>query len=328
MRTVAAWAQVSHQTVSRVLNDHPHVSAPARRRVEEAIDALGYRLNPAARSLVTRRSRTMGVLVMELAEYGPSQILLGFERAAREEGFFVSIASVQGVSSTEMRAALEHLEGQAVEGIAVIVSREGASRAIKNLDTSVPVVWAGAHSADAPDAGTVDQRSGARKAVDHLLDLGHRRIGHVSGPLDWYDATERLEGWKDALESAGLAADLLFSGDWTAEHGYLSGLRIAGSSILTAVFAASDQIALGLLRGLQEGGLRVPDDVSVVGYDDQPAAAYFSPPLTSVRVDFEHEGRRCWDVLASRIQGGDAARIPTMFPELVVRRSTRCCGEV
>ncbi|WP_245827836.1 LacI family DNA-binding transcriptional regulator [Sinomonas mesophila] len=326
MKDVAKLAGVSYQTVSRVLNGHPNVSASARERVEAAIAALGYRRNPVARSLVTRRSQTVGVLASELGQYGPSHTLLGLEQAARDAGYFVSIASLREVTTPAVQDILGRFADQAVDGIIVIGPHPGLLEALDAIEHSFPVV-AATSDPDRPAGAGVDQRLGARLAVRHLVELGHTRIGHLSGPSDWYDAAERVEGWREAMAEAGLAAEVLIEGDWTARRGYEVGLEIAASRPATAMFVANDQMALGLLRGVQESGLAVPRDLSIVGYDDQPEAAYFFPPLTTVRQDFEALGRRCIEALLAAFDE-DHAPARSVEPQLVVRSTTAAPPQV
>ncbi|MEH0110260.1 LacI family DNA-binding transcriptional regulator [Tersicoccus sp. MR15.9] len=322
MKDVARMAGVSYQTVSRVLNQHPNVSAGARERVEAAIAELGYRPNPAARSLVTRRSQTIGVLASELAQYGPARTLLGLEQAARDVGYFVSIATLRTVTPQAVRDAVDHFGDQGVDGLVVVVPHPGLLEELDRVAPAFPVVAATSDPERLLAGAGVDQRLGARLAVQHLIGLGHTSIGHLAGPFDWYDAAERVAGWRDALAGAGLAADLLVEGDWTAARGYEVGRELAASRAVTAVLVGNDQMALGLLRGVQEAGLRVPEDISVVGFDDQPEAAYFFPPLTTVRQDFEELGRRCIGALLAALDA-DAQQAPGVVePRLVVRSTT------
>ena len=322
LEDVAARAGVSHQTVSRVVNNHPNVSPGTRRKVEVAIAELGYRRNSAARSLVTRRSQIIGVLGSELSQYGPANTLLGVERAARDAGYFVSVAALREVTRDAILDAVRHFLDQSVDGIVVIVPHLETLAALAELPIGVPVVAVGPDGNNTVGGVKVDQRRGAELAVEHLIAQGHVRIGHVAGPQDWIDAVARAEGWRAALCSAGLAADLVTEGDWSAGSGYEIGRRLAAGRRATALFVGNDQMALGVLRALNEAGIRVPQDVSVVGFDDQPEAGYFSPPLTVVRQDFEELGRRCMDMMLTAFQGGDGPRTLVVEPELIVRRST------
>lgn len=322
LEDVADVAGVSHQTVSRVVNNHPNVSKATREKVEAAIAELGYRRNTAARSLVTRRSQTIGVLASELSQYGPANTLLGVEQAARDAGYFVSIAALRGVSREAIADAVSHFMDQAVDGIAVLVPHSDTLKALDELKLSVPVVAVGSLGNSTVSGAMVDQREGARLAVEHLISAGHRQIGHVSGPPDWTDGAERAAGWQEALHHNGLPDTLLLEGDWSAGSGYGIGRKLAAERTATALFVANDQMALGLLRAFAEAGVRVPDDVSVVGFDDQPESGYFTPPLTTVRQDFEELGRRCMDIMLKEIEAGAAVSSTVVTPQLVLRAST------
>ncbi|MFF2296127.1 LacI family DNA-binding transcriptional regulator [Arthrobacter sp. NPDC058127] len=322
LEDVAELAGVSHQTVSRVINDHPNVSKGTRERVEAAIAELGYRRNTAARSLVTRRSQTIGVLASELAQYGPANTLLGVEQAARDAGYFVSIAALRTVNRESILDAVRHFLDQSVDGIVVIVPHSETLLALAEVNPGVPVVAVGSLGGASVGGAMVDQRRGAELAVRHLVDQGHRRIGHVAGPQDWIDGVARSEGWSAALQAAGLEDDLLVVGDWSAGSGYDIGKKLADERTATALFVGNDQMALGLLRAFNEAGVRVPEDVSVVGFDDQPESGYFTPPLTTVRQDFEELGRRCMDLMLSGIENGESVGTTVVEPELVVRQST------
>ena len=322
LEDVAARAKVSHQTVSRVINKHPNVSKATRERVEAAIAELGYRRNTAARSLVTRRTQTIGVLASELGQYGPANTLLGVQQAAREAGYFVSIAAIKGAGAEAISDAVGHLTDQGADGMIVIVPHGGTLQALEELNLDIPVIVVGGAGEGRLSGAMVDQKLGARLAVAHLVSLGHQRIGHVSGPLDWIDGQARVDGWREELAEAGLADDLLVEGDWSAGSGYRIGQKLAEQRAATAVFVSNDQMALGLLRAFGENGVRVPEDVSLVGFDDQPEAAYLMPPLTTVRQDFEELGKRCMDLMRAQIEGGAGGGTRVVEPELVVRAST------
>ena len=322
LEDVAELAGVSHQTVSRVVNNHPNVSKGTREKVEAAVAELGYRRNTAARSLVTRRSQTIGVLGSELSQYGPAHTLLGVEQAARDAGYFVSVAALREINRDAILDAVRHFLDQSVDGIVVIVPHLATMAALAELPIGVPVVAVGPEGNTAVGGVRVDQRKGAELAVRHLIGQGHTRIGHIAGPQDWIDAVARADGWRCTLEAAGLVADLLIEGDWSAGSGYKIGRRVAADRRATAFFVSNDQMALGVLRALNEAGLEVPRDVSLVGFDDQPESGYFSPPLTVVRQDFEELGRRCMDMMLAVLGGEDGPRTLVVEPELVLRSST------
>jgi DNA-binding LacI/PurR family transcriptional regulator len=320
MEDVAALAGVSHQTVSRVLNGNPNVSSRTKERVQQAIAELGYRRNTAARSLVTRRSQTIGMLGSEMSQYGPSNTLLAVQQAAREAGYFVSIAGLDEVSPETIEGAVMRFMDQNVDGIVVQVPHAGIFETLLELDLDIPVVAVGAAGESRLGGAAIDQRDGARQAVDHLISLGHRRIAHLAGPGGWIDTEARIDGWRDALASAGLTDGPLYEGDWSAASGFRAGREIASGSGITAVFAGNDQMALGLLRSFSDAGISVPGDISVVGFDDWPESEFFVPPLTTVRQDFRELGRRCIQVMLAELDGGErGVAAAAVTPELVVR---------
>ncbi|MGR0160854.1 LacI family DNA-binding transcriptional regulator [Paenarthrobacter nitroguajacolicus] len=322
MGDVAKMAGVSHQTVSRVLNNHPNVSVHTKQRVESAIAQLGYRRNTAARSLVTRRSRTIGVLACETGQFGPANTLLGVEQAGREAGYFVSIANLREVSDDSVNDALAHFRNQSVDGIVILVPHPDVLAVLRDVSFSVPIVAVGAGTGNQLTGASLDQRMGARLAVDHLIGLGHRSIAHISGPPHWIDAAERIKGWEESLANAGLGADILLQGGWDAASGYRAGLDLVQQRTVTAVFVANDQMAVGVLRAVQEAGLHVPGDISVVGYDDQPEAEFFMPPLTTIKQDFEELGRRCMEAVLHQLDEDGETGDQIVNPRLVIRATT------
>lgn len=324
MSDVAARAGVSHQTVSRVLNAHPSVRRETRRQVLEAIEELGYRRNAAARALVTRRTATIGVVTSGSPLFGPTSTLIAVENAARDAGYFVSVATVARWDTAFLTEALEHFMAQSVDGVVVIAASDEAVRAVQDYPSAVPVVMVGPK--EAPGTGlhavTFDQYGGARLATRHLAELGHREIIHVSGPLNWLDARERALGWRHELRSAGLhAAPPVPADSWNADRGYEVGLDLLRDGLPTAVFTANDQLALGLLRAFAEAGVRVPHDVSVVGFDDVDGSAQFFPPLTTVRQEFAELGRRCLGMLLDLLAGRPVDPV-VVEAQLIVRAST------
>jgi DNA-binding LacI/PurR family transcriptional regulator len=322
MSDVASLAGVSHQTVSRVLNGHPNVRPETRERVLAAIAELGYRRNPAARALVTRRSGTIGVMSSGSALFGPSSTFIAVEGAAREAGLFVSVATIAEWDVAPVTAALDHFMDQGVDAVVVIAAHDDAIAAVRTFSASVPMVMVGPSELPPPlHAVSVDQYEGARLAVRHLLGLGHRDVVHLAGPTDWLDARRRIDGWRDELVAAGVEPGEPITGDWSAVRGYDVGRRLVAEGVPTAVFAANDQLALGLLRAFAEAGVRVPDDVSVVGFDDIEGAANFYPPLTTVRQEFRTLGERCMSVVVSVLAGEEPEPV-LVPPSLVVRASS------
>ena len=322
MADVASLAGVSHQTVSRVLNAHPNVTPATRQRVERAIRELGYRRNTAARALVTRRSGSLGVVSSGTSDYGPANTLIGIERAARTAGYSVTFVSLEQVDRSTMQSALDQLASAGVDGIVVLSPTGAAVSAVRGMSADVPVVVVEDRSPDGMTSVGIDQVHGSRLVTTHLLDLGHRTVHHLRGPDDWLDAEARVVGWQRELRARGAAAPPCLVGDWSSASGYEAGRRLAADPEVTAVFAANDQMALGVLLALAEAGRAVPGDVSVVGFDDIPEAAYLIPPLTTVRQDFEALGRRCLRQLIALLEEAPALPDGVLRPDLVVRAST------
>ncbi len=321
MADVARLAGVSHQTVSRVLNGHPNVSPATRAGVLAAIRDLGYRRNAAARTLVTGKTNALAVISFDTTLYGPASMLYGIERAAHPE-YSVAIASLPAFDRKSMTEAVEWSLGQAVEGIIVIAPQILAVQALAGLAGDVPLVAVGCGTSAPLPSVAIDNLAGAAKATQHLLDLGHQTVHHMAGPDNWVDAQERVEGWRGTLGAAGRPEPEMLRGDWSARSGYELGHRIAAMPEVTAVLCANDPMALGLIRALAERGRQVPRDVSVVGFDDIPEAAYFLPPLTTVRQDFGTLGRRALHLLMDRIAGDHRVySVQPIEPELVVRAS-------
>jgi len=322
MADVAQLAGVSHQTVSRVLHDSPNVKGATRDKVTAAIRQLDYRPNSMARALVTGRSKTLGVVSSDTTFYGPASTLFGISQAAHDAGYAVNVASLRSLNRNMVLGAIERLRDQGVDGVAVIAPLQSGADAFRFVDGEFPVVVIEAVANPSVPSATVDQRAGAAAATRHLLNLGHRTVWHLAGPTDWQDAEERIVGWRSALEVENAPIVEPIRGDWSPRSGYEAGEALLSIKSLTAVFVANDQMALGLLRRLHEAGRKVPCDMSVVGFDDIPEAAYFTPPLTTVRQDFSELGKRCLHALITRIDGEEQQTRIIVPPELVVRDSS------
>jgi DNA-binding LacI/PurR family transcriptional regulator len=322
MTDVAALAGVSHQTVSRVLNNHPNVRERTRVRVLAAIAELGYRPNRAAKALVTGRSQTIGVVAQSSTLFGPASLLMACGIAAAEAGFAVSVASVRQLDRDSFRDAVERHLDQRVAGIIVIAPVETASEAIEAVMEDVPLVMIDGDPALPRPLVTVDQPEGARLATQHLLDSGNATVWHVSGPAEWFDSRGRIEGWRRTLEGAGVEVPPVISADWSAASGYQAGLMLARMPEVTAVFAANDHLALGILRAMHERGRRVPDDVSIVGFDDVPEAGYFIPPLTTIRPDFDAVARRSLQFVLDHLNDQPVGRQHVTIPPVLIRRDS------
>lgn len=328
MIDVARLAGVSHMTVSRVINDQPNVRPQTRERVLDAIRTLGFKPNSAARTLATRRSNTLGIVTLDTTLFGPPSTLYAFEQAAREAGFFVTVASVRSLTRKSVATAVDRLREQAVEGVVAIVPHDPGAEALRSLASALPVIAIGVgEDTHVPTVG-VDNAAGAAMATEHLLRLGHTTVHHLAGPQSWPEARERRSGWQRALEAAGAPVPQWLVGTWSARSGYELGRRLLKDAAVTAIFCANDHMALGVLRAVAEAGRHVPADVSVVGFDDIPEAPFMIPPLTTVRQDFGALGRHSVELLqdlgAGReppAEGPRAVRSVRLTPELKVRRS-------
>jgi DNA-binding LacI/PurR family transcriptional regulator len=323
MHDVARLAGVSHQTVSRVLNGNANVSPRTRALVVAAIDELDYRPNSAARTLVTGRSRTLGLITIAGSLYGPMSTLFGVEAAAREAGYMITVASVGDGEAAALDEALVNLRRQGVDGIVVVAPLIAMGDALALHARHLPMIAVEGLPSGTLPVISVDQALGARLATTHLLELGHRTVWHVTGPAGWYETQERIAGWTEALVAAGADIPPVLRGDWTAQSGYEAGQILGRMPGASAVFVGNDQMALGLLRALHEHGRAVPRDISVVGFDDMPEAANFIPPLTTVRQPFSAVGRRGLEALLAQMKSatGTGERV-LIAPELTIRRST------
>lgn len=318
---VAKVAGVSHQTVSRVINDPDTVKEFTRVRVTEAMAALGYSRNLAARALASSRSRLIGVISAGEARFGPTHALHAVEEAARRAGYIST--HVPATSQAEATAAAQHLFAVGVEGIVVIAPTMSQVEEItaSRRDTPVVLIAAGAPVVEGVSVVAVNQELGARLAVRHLAELGHSRIHHLAGPRMWFDATTRVAGWRAACEELGVEAGRLVQGSWDARDGFAAANELLRAEPdAAAIFAANDLMALGAIRALRLAGLAVPADVSVVGFDDSEGTDYYLPALTTVRQPFVEVGQQAIRVLLGMIDG-DPASSWASEPELVVRES-------
>lgn len=321
IRDVAAVAGVSYQTVSRVLNRHQHVSEVTRVRVLRVIDSLGYQPSQAAQALATGRTRLIGVLNAPLTNFGPVAALAGIEQAAQAAGYAVTAIGIDETDAESVRSGIGHLRAQAVEGVVVIAAQQLVFDELEQLRLNVPVLTLQGEAWRDGVATAVDQVSGARSATAHLLGLGHTRMAVLAGPEGWLEADARLAGVRTELDTATLQPLRICHGDWTAASGYAAAADLL-SVQPTAVLCGNDQMALGLIRAAAERGINVPKQLSVVGFDDVPEAAYYCPPLTTVRQDFARLGELCLETLLNKIEQKDHPPAQFLLPELVVRQST------
>lgn len=323
MMDVARVAGVSHQTVSRVLNNPDSVRPITRDKVLAAIEQLGYRRNMSARALVTQHTRVIGVVVADGSFYGPSSTSTAIQRAARQAGYATMVAVLTEGTTEQVAKVIDQLVDHGVEGIIFIAAQSAYVNSLRSIARSVPtvVIADGLDASDGMHVVSVDQAYGARLATQHLMALGHRSILHIAGPQDWYDAWQRTHAWKLSMDAAGLDSSQIMVGDWSADYGYQVGSRLADQGLPDAVFCSNDAMALGLLSALWDLGIKVPQDVSVMGFDDIDGSEYFQPSLTTVRQPFGDLGEQCVSVLVEAIAEGMPVPCP-IVPKLMVRRST------
>jgi LacI family transcriptional regulator len=319
---IALKAEVSPATVSRVLQGTRHVSAAKREAVLAAADTLRYRPNAMAQDLASGRSRTVGLVLPNIASSFWGRFIHGTEAALHEAGYHLLLAGAEGASGEER--ALELLLSHQVDGV---IAGGGAipEECFEALvgETPAAVVFRGPSGLESRRV-RVDNREGARQAMRHLLDLGHEQIAHIGGPLDHGDAEERRRGYQDALREAGIAFDpgLVVAGEFRPKDGHARMRDLLDARPgLTAVFAASDQMALGAIRALDEAGLHAPRDVSIVGFDDEAFTEYCVPSLTTVTQPLDAIGRAAVELVLARVRG-EAASPPVFATRLCVREST------
>jgi DNA-binding LacI/PurR family transcriptional regulator len=311
---VATFAGVSHQTVSRVINNACHVAAPTRARVLAAVSQLGYRRNNAARHLVSQRSNLIGLITFCQDSFGPSHLLISIDSAAMKSGYNTLLASITEPSVQAIQRAADDLRTHGVEGIILNVPTAVDLRSLQEVFRHIPYVATDAGTGNQITMVTTDHEYGACIGTEYLLELGHRRIACISGPLNWRCGLLRRDGWSRTLHKNGIP-----------KGGFLAAQELIRrcSKKFTAIVAGNDQMALGAMRALSLHGLSVPRDVSVIGYDDMPEAAFFNPSLTTVTHDFETAGRTCLEFLLRRIRDPQSpAERLVIKPELVRREST------
>lgn len=325
MLDVADLSGVSYQTVSRVINNHPYVSDDTRKRVQDAIDTLGYRPSKAAIKLRAKSSRTIAIILYGSWFYGPVQIALNVEMAAKTSGFDVILSNV---TETEKQVveALQNVKDWAVDGIVLIIPAQGLPQSeIQAICGDIPVVQIDSRPAENLASVRLDDVAGTQQIVEHLISLGHTRFCEISGPANWYSARVRHQTCVRVFQSYGIEPPVHIEGNWTTPGGYQATRRLLEQGhTFTAVIAANDSMALGALYALHQFGHSVPEDVSVVGFDDIPEAAYFIPPLTTMRSNYIQLGALGFEYLIQLMDSPDAPAVQKLIaPKLIVRDSTR-----
>lgn len=334
IKQVANEAGVSIQTVSRVLNDLPHVAPDTRERVLGVIERLQYRPSALARSLIQQRSYMLGVVTAGLSYIGPSRTLSGITAQADAMGYDLLVHELPTFGADEIEHFLDTMVARQIDGIILAVPEIGDNRQrllqqLPNLH--VPLVFLTMHPQPGLPIVSVDNYKGGRLATEHLLAQGYRRIGHIAGPLSWWEAQQRKAGWADALAAAGLASDdsMWVEGNWSCKSGELAAYQLLDRYLdMDAVFVANDQMALSLMAVANRRGRNIPRDLAVVGFDGIPEAAYFCPSLTTVHQDLHQLGcqavRQLVGVIESLRNSPNHQQHQAVWiePQLIVRESS------
>lgn len=324
IRDVARQAGVSHQTVSRVINGSEDVLPETRALVEAAIEELGYRPSAIARSMARGLTHTLAIISPNLTDYTFASVIEGAEVEARQHNYFVLSSSASDPQA--FHGLVDELVGhRRVDGLIVI--NPYADERYEFLPKDFPVVFVGARSHDENVCSiSLDDEKVAYEATQHLISLGHKRIALVTGPMEEDCSQDRLEGYRHALNEAGIPFDqgLVFEGDWSASSGSdaLADFVKKGN-LPTAVFAQNDRMAMGVMRAARDANLKVPDQLSVIGVDDMPLSSYFDPPLTTMRQDMPLIGQEAIRKLIDIIQNKTVEQTVLKLPaQLVIRHST------
>jgi len=331
---VAREAGVSRQTVSRVINNRPDVAIETRERVLQIIDRLEYRPSAIARSLSQRRSYNFGVLTAGLKYFGPSTTLSGITGMSEELGYGLLLKELSSFDATNIKPILAWFIDHQVDGIIWAAPEVGSNRDwIKDVidEIHVPIVFLTTHRRNDISIVTIDNYSGGTMATEHLLSLGRKHIGHIAGPLDWWESRQRHLGWQDILLSAGIKPEpyMFTEGNWSSKSGKIAFNQLLSSySKMDAIFVGNDQMALSVLQTACEEGIRIPDDLAVIGFDNIPEAEFFCPSLTTIFQNQHELGLIAVQVLVRQVEERKLEnRIAepmylAIQPELVIRRST------
>lgn len=324
MVDVAKAAGVSYQTVSRVINNDAKVAPETRARVLHLIQELNYHPNRAARNLAANQSHTLAVITYDMSFYGPTQMVISIEQAARNAGYDLFFTNINSMSADAVKPLTHRIMEWAVDGVLLIAP-------VENIDFSymqerlaqnkIPLLQIDiAPGAKGPSV-IIDQQHGSYLITRHLVDFGHERICEISGPLNWYSAIARHAGFLQALSESGLSPVATAEGNWTAAGGYEAAKTLLGHNF-TAIVVANDQMALGAMSMLAEHGISIPGDVSVVGFDDIPEARYFSTPLTTIRQDFPSLGQRGLQYLIEMIEDPSTPQAQRIIKPQLIRRAS------
>ncbi|MGN8552932.1 UNVERIFIED_CONTAM: LacI family DNA-binding transcriptional regulator [Microbacterium sp. SLM126] len=322
MADVALAAGVSAQTVSRVATGKGVVKESTRQRVVDAMQELGYRPNGAARALKFGRYRSIGVIMFSLSSYGNMRTLDAIASEASHAGYSLNLIPLRTATRSSVSGAFAHLNEEAVDGIIIVIEAHRLTDSDIDLPPGLPIVVIDSDDRYHYPVVDTDQAQGARLATEHLLQLGHRTVWHIAGPEESYSAHRRRLSWEETLRDHGAEVPVVLSGDWSARSGHRAGMSLAAMPDVTAIFAANDQMALGALNALHSMGRRVPEDVSVVGFDDTAESAEYWPPLTTIRQHFDEVGALALKSLVATIERQQPLQTDLVSTELIVRSST------
>ena len=340
IKEVAVAAGVSTVTVSRVINGRLDVSREPRQRVQDVIDDLGYRPSALARSLIQQRSYILGVVTAGLKFIGPSRTLNGITCAAEEAGYSLLLKELSHFHANDIVPRLNALYSMHVDGIIWAVPEIGDNRSWVNdlaIDLPIPVLYLTMEPRQGVSTVSVNNYLGGRMAMSHLLEQGYQNIGHIAGPLDWWESRQRMSAWKDSLKETGFKVqeDHWVEGNWSSASGAQAIEKLYKQyPEMDAIFVANDQMALGVIQYACQNGLRIPQDIGIVGFDDISEAAYFSPPLSSIRQDHLKLGTVAVQEVVKLIEADqndtpiDGSKTIMLTPTLAVRESSVSQKEV
>ena len=322
---IAAVCGVSYQTVSRAINGMEDISKDTRSRILKTAKKLGYRPNMAARHLATRQSKVIGMITSDVSLYGATQVMVSIGQAAREAGYALMLAESPEGDINEIRRAVDELCAHRVAGI-LLFQVEADFRLLRDSFRNIPFVGINSDLGCEVPSVFVDQKQAFEIVTDHLIQLGHTQIAHISGPQDSFVARQRYQGWLAALNQAGLKPGPLVEGDFSAKSGFAAAERLIAEhkGAFTAVASANDQMALGATRAFEESNVHVPTDVSIVGFDNMPEAAFFRPPLSTIKHDLARIGQLGVQSLIEQLNGNASfPRTQRIEATLVERLSSK-----
>lgn len=334
IKEVASAAQVSTQTVSRVINERPDVSPETRKRVQAVIEKMGYQPSALARSLIRQRSYTIGVVTAGLGYVGPAQALSGITGAAEAAGYALLLKELSSFDANNITPIFQAFLSRHVDGIIWAVPEVGENRKWVNrlqMDLEIPVVYLTMEPQEGISVVSINNYLGGRMALTHLLEQGYRHTAHISGPLDWWESRQRMNGWKNVLIEAGHEVNDRFwvEGNWSSASGVQAAKTLFEKyPEMDSIFVANDQMALGVMQAAFEHNVSIPDGLGIVGFDNIPESAFFRPPLTTVQQDVYSLGKIALEETIKMIEAGWQEQEPNeprsvlLSPALVVRQSS------